>query len=123
MNSIIIVDDEKDTVNSIKLLLEKKGFKVSTASNVKDCKKKLEKESPDLILLDLLLPGESVNDLIKNNTDIKFIIVSAYISEDLDKTNLDKELIETLKSPNVVGKISKPFNNENLLDLVTKNLK
>jgi two-component system, OmpR family, response regulator VicR len=123
MSLIMIADDEKDTRDSIKILLEKNGFKVIIAKNVKDCLKKLDEKTPDLILLDLLMPGEPVNELIENNTHIKFIIVSAYLSENLEKSQLDIKLIKSLESPNVVEKIPKPFNNDKLLELIRKNLK
>ncbi len=56
-NSILIVEDEKDIRDSLKMLLELEGYSVFTAENGKEGLKILKNlESPCLILLDLLMP-------------------------------------------------------------------
>jgi two-component system, OmpR family, response regulator VicR len=122
MTVIMIVDDDKDIRNSLKSLLEGNGFNVIIAENTDECLSKIEYENPDLIILDLLMEGKPVNELIEKYPYKKFIIVSAYISEKLEKSKLDKKLIKSLKSPNVVGRVSKPFNNDKLLELIKEKL-
>lgn len=53
---ILLVDDEPDILELIEYNLEKEGYKVKTASNGKEALKKVEKFSPDLILLDVMMP-------------------------------------------------------------------
>jgi phosphate regulon transcriptional regulator PhoB len=55
--NILIVDDEQDLVELVSYNLKKEGFKVSVASNGEDGLEKLRKESYDLLVLDLMLPG------------------------------------------------------------------
>ncbi len=54
---ILIVDDEKDIIEFLKYNFEKEGFKVFTALNGNEGKKVANKEKPDLIILDIMMPG------------------------------------------------------------------
>jgi DNA-binding NtrC family response regulator len=122
MALIMVVEDNKDTSDSLRSLLVRNGYKVIESKNVDECLKKMDKEEPKMILTDLLMPGKSVNELIDNYPYIKFIIISAYLSENIEKSIHDKKLITSLKSKNVVGKIIKPFDNDKLIGLIKKNL-
>lgn len=53
---ILLVDDEIDILEFISYNLEKEGYKVYTAQNGKDAIKIAEKKSPDLIILDVMMP-------------------------------------------------------------------
>lgn len=53
---ILIVDDEPDILEILKLNLQSEGYKVSTAENGKKALKKVDKINPDLIILDLMMP-------------------------------------------------------------------
>ena len=54
---IMIVDDEDDVRTSVGQFLEASGYKVIKAENGNDCLQKLEQEIPDLVLLDIMMPG------------------------------------------------------------------
>jgi DNA-binding response OmpR family regulator len=54
--TILIVEDEKDILQLIKLYLEKDGFRVATAMTGPDGLKQVTQEKPDLVVLDLMLP-------------------------------------------------------------------
>lgn len=56
-NRILIVDDEPDTLNLLKCYLETMDFTVITAGNGFDGIEKAQKERPDLIILDVMMPG------------------------------------------------------------------
>lgn len=64
-DKILIVDDEEHIVELIKYNLEANGFKVLTADNGIDAIKIAKKEMPQLILLDIMLPGKNGNDVCK----------------------------------------------------------
>jgi two-component system alkaline phosphatase synthesis response regulator PhoP len=53
---ILIIEDEKDILELVKLYLEKEGFRTSTAGNGLDGLKQTRSERPDLVILDLMLP-------------------------------------------------------------------
>lgn len=65
MDKILIVDDEEHIVELIKYNLETNGFTVLTADNGIDALKIARKELPQLILLDIMLPGKNGNEVCK----------------------------------------------------------
>lgn len=54
---VLLVDDEADIVEMLKYNLERDGFQVSTAFNGRDALKVAKTERPDLIVLDIMMPG------------------------------------------------------------------
>jgi CheY-like chemotaxis protein len=59
MDRILVVDDEPDIVNLVSRILEKAGYWVSSASTGDEALQVVTTEDPDLILLDLVMPGRS----------------------------------------------------------------
>lgn len=57
MEHILIVDDEEDIREILRYNLQKEGFSVAVAENGQTCLNFLENEKPDLILLDVMMPG------------------------------------------------------------------
>jgi len=75
-NRILIVDDEPDTLNLLKCYLETMDFTVITASNGFDGIEKAQKEKPDLIILDVMMPGMDgfqVCKMIRSNFTINHV--------------------------------------------------
>ena len=54
--NILVVDDEKDYCDVLKMILAGKGYKVDTCENGEEAIKKLEKKSFDLVITDLCMP-------------------------------------------------------------------
>lgn len=59
IQKILVVDDSKTELHHLSELLGKKGFAVRTAENGEDAMKKLGEEKPDLILMDVVMPGQN----------------------------------------------------------------
>ena len=55
MPKILIVDDDPDIVDSVKLILGAEGYQVASADNRADGMKAVETEKPDLIILDVMM--------------------------------------------------------------------
>lgn len=53
---ILVVDDEKDFLKVITYRLKKAGYEVITASNGKECIERAKRFSPDIIILDIMMP-------------------------------------------------------------------
>lgn len=53
---ILVVDDDRDDVKMISMILEPEGYEIVTAGNGAEALEKVESESPDLILLDVMMP-------------------------------------------------------------------
>lgn len=81
--NILVVEDEEDIQELITYNLTKEGYRVTPVLSGEDAMAAVSKESPDLILLDLMLPGTDgleVCRMLKNDTatrDIPIIMVTA----------------------------------------------
>ena len=80
--SILIVDDEPSILQSLSGLLSDEGFEITTAANGYEALKIVDTESPDLVLLDIWMPGidgiETLKEIKKNNPHIQVIIISGH---------------------------------------------
>ena len=80
--SILIVDDEPSILQTMGGLLTDEGFEVITALNGYEALKVIDVESPDLVLLDIWMPGidgiETLKEIKKDNPNIQVIIVTGH---------------------------------------------
>jgi len=54
---VLLVDDEQDIIDLLKYNLEREGYQVTTALNGRDAIKQAKQQRPDLIVLDIMMPG------------------------------------------------------------------
>lgn len=106
MKSILIVDDDIYIGDMLQRLLTKNGYEAKRAYSGTEALYVIENDPPDLILLDLMLPGLSGEQVLQNISDIPVIVVSAK-SDISDKVNL---LIS-----GAADYITKPFSNDELI--------
>ncbi len=59
IRKVLVVDDSKTELIFLTDLLQKNGFSVKTAENAEDAMRRLEEEQPDLILMDIVMPGQN----------------------------------------------------------------
>ena len=59
IRNVLIVDDSKTELMYLSDMLKKAGFAVTTAENAEDAQRKLDKGKPDLILMDVVMPGQN----------------------------------------------------------------
>lgn len=111
VKTILVVDDEPDIRESVRVILEKNGYSVITAEDGDDCLKKLEEKTPDLILLDIMMPGKPVTEIVKQIKDIKIAFMSVVRISDARKKGLTTQ-------DNVVDFFQKPFNVSDLINRV-----
>lgn len=81
MPKILLIDDDPDVRTVMASLLKREGYEVETAARREEALKKLEKETPSLILLDVLLSGADGRELcrlIKANPDTREVPVIMY---------------------------------------------
>lgn len=110
---VLVVDDDNDILDVIRIILEDEGYTVSTLNNARGIIDELTGNRPDLILLDVMLcglDGREVCKKMKVNPTFKTIPVimisaSHNLNGVLDQTSAD-------------GFISKPFDIDNLISLV-----
>jgi DNA-binding response OmpR family regulator len=113
--TILVVDDSTTNVVLLEAILDEKGYKIETALNAKEAYNLIEKNIPDLILLDLLMPKISGFDFLKEirkndktkNTPV--IVVSALTDEE----NIDK-----IMNMGAIDFVKKPIDLQYLVDKV-----
>ena len=80
--SILIVDDEPSILQSLSGLLTDEGFEVITANNGYEALKVIDTEAPDLVMLDIWMPGidgmETLKEIKKNSTALPVIIITGH---------------------------------------------
>ena len=59
INKVLVVDDSKTELMFLTDLLVKKGFSVKTAENAEDAFRRLAEDKPELILMDVVMPGQN----------------------------------------------------------------
>ena len=91
---IYVADDEKNIRNLIKMFLENEGYRVKTFSNGYSVSEALKLQMPDLVILDIMMPGEdglSICANLRKKSDVPIIIISAKDTP-LDRVLLDIRL-------------------------------
>jgi len=84
LDRILVVDDSPDNVFLIQTILEEEGYAINTADNGPSALAQIEQSAPDLVLLDVMMPGMDgfeVTQRIRQNTKLPFIpilLITAY---------------------------------------------
>lgn len=89
MTKILLVDDEEIITEVLEAYFEKEGYTIYTAINGIEALKKTKEHQPDIIVLDLMLPdisGEEVCRLIRKESDVPIIMLTAKSGEE-DRIN------------------------------------
>jgi two-component system nitrogen regulation response regulator NtrX len=80
--SVLIVDDEPTILQSLSGLLTDEGFEVITADNGYEALKIIDAEAPDMVLLDIWMPGidgiETLKEIKKSNANLPVIIITGH---------------------------------------------
>ena len=109
---ILIVDDEPGVAVAIQFLMEQQGHRVMVAQRGEDALDLIYKYKPDLVLLDIMLPGISgweVCEIIRLNPDYRKIIIVF-----LTARNTEVEIAKGL-ALGADDYITKPFSNDELV--------
>ena len=119
--TVLVVDDETDVRNFLKAALLEAGFKVVVAKDGFEALEQVQAGEPDLISLDLVMPGKSgakfYRDLTRNKqwAKIPVLIVTGHAHDELGRADL-KEL--TMSGPGVY--LEKPVSPENYIAAVKR---
>jgi DNA-binding response OmpR family regulator len=117
--SILVVDDEPNIVLSLEFLLKQAGFRVRTVSNGEAALAAIAQEPPDLVLLDVMIPGRdgyAVCQEVRSNPawrDMRIIMLTAKGGDIQREKGLSLGADEYL---------TKPFSTRELVELVRRML-
>jgi len=115
---IMVVDDEESIVELVKAIMESEEYEVVTAMDGNECLEKLKTVKPDLIILDMMMPGMSgreVCEKIRENPKTKNLKVAFLTVAKFSETGKG-----VLKEMKVLDYITKPFENQDLVRRVKK---
>jgi len=116
-HSVLVVEDEPNIVISLRFIMEQAGFSVRVAEDGRQAVDEIEREAPDVVLLDLMLPeidGFSVCETMRANPELagtKIIVLSAKSRE------IDRDRAMRLGADDF---ITKPFSTRDLGDRVRR---
>ena len=114
MKKILHVDNEPDTVEMVKAFLEGKGYEVVSAANGTEALEKVESETPDLVLLDIMMPDISGWDVYqqirKSHPKLKVAFLSVI--------EVSQERKTKLMLSGLADYILKPFTSDELFERV-----
>jgi CheY-like chemotaxis protein len=104
--TILIVDDNEDVVITYRAVLDRMGFNVSQVSDGRDCMRMIEELKPDLVLLDVRLPGLSGTEVCRQvkdtsqTKDIPIVAMTASMSaetrEKMEAVGADEFLLKPI---------------------------
>jgi CheY-like chemotaxis protein len=126
---ILIIEDDKDVVNSIRIILESKNYTVRFAYNGKEGYTRIQEKEPDLIVLDVMMRTDTEGfDLafkLRDNPrfkDIPIIMVTGFVKAMTEK---GPEKFQHILGENwpVSHIFEKPVDPEKLLSVIQKLLK
>ena len=113
--SILIVDDEPSILKSLHGLLTDEGFAVTTATNGYEALKIIDAESPDLVLLDIWMPGidgiETLKEIKRENPFIQVIIITGHGTVETAVTATKIGAFDLIEKPLSIDKIIVAINN------------
>jgi DNA-binding response OmpR family regulator len=110
INLVLVVEDDADSANTLKTILESQGFKVRIAKDGGQAQATFVMQKPDFVILDLILPGESgfeICERLKHTDDaVPVLIVTAI---DLPES---RELAQKVGAD---GYVTKPYDPDDLI--------
>lgn len=113
--SVLLIEDEPNIIEAISFLLERDGWTVRIHSQGTDAVEAVARVSPDVVILDVMLPGRSGFDILRDlrnedaTRDLPILMLTAR------GQTKDRELAE---SYGVSHFMTKPFSNEEMLGKV-----
>jgi CheY-like chemotaxis protein len=115
---ILLVDDEKDFLDSWKKLLESVDYDVKIASSGKEAIELVKQEKPDIVFTDLVMPGmdgvEVCKTIKKLYPDVLVVFISGYPFE------LENNLVNFIKAGGKDMYLRKPLYKEELFEAINK---
>jgi two-component system response regulator RegX3 len=112
MTKVLVIEDEESFRDALEFILSKEGFKVDLAETGPDGIKAFEKQTPDIVLLDLMLPGMSGTEVcrvIRSKSKVPIIMLTAKDAE-VDKVvglevGADDYVTKPFSTPELVARI------------------
>lgn len=115
--TVLLVEDEPNIIEAISFILSRDGWRVATHSNGVDAVQAIRTRRPDLVILDVMLPGRSGYDILRDlrggdeTADLPVLMLTAR------GQSRDRELAEAAGASRFM---TKPFSNADVLEAVNE---
>ncbi|MCF8045186.1 MAG: sigma-54 dependent transcriptional regulator [Desulfarculaceae bacterium] len=113
--AVLIVDDETRIIESLEGVLSDDGFEVIHAYNGYEALKKVESESPDIVLLDIWMPGldglETLKEIKKSNPTLPVVIITGHGSIEAAVNATKSGAFDFLEKPLSIDRVMVTINN------------
>ena len=115
---VMVVDDEPDLREMLNLMLSKEWFEIEIAEDGPDFLEKVDNFNPDLVTLDVMMPGltteEVLNKLNKKKSKPKVILLTV--------VRFDGDEKKIFEQGNVVDYVKKPFDIDDFMSAIKKHV-
>lgn len=119
MTKIMVVDDDPDLRKMLNIMLHKEGFQTDTAEDGTEFLNRIDNFDPDIVTLDVMMPGLTTSEILKKLKDKKskpkiiLLTVVRYSEEEKKKI---------LNMGDVVDYVTKPFDLDELTERIYKHI-
>ena len=115
MKHVVLVEDELNIAEAIRFLLSNDGWRVETLANGSNAVDVIRKATPDLVMLDVMLPGKSGFEILHDLRADPALVDLPVLMLTARGQRSDRELAE---KSGVSRFMTKPFSNAEMLDAV-----
>ncbi len=114
---VLVVDDEEEILKIVSHILEQKGFEIITASDGKQAMQKISFDTPDVVLLDVCMPGLNGMEVLKKikaiDENLPVVLITAYADT--------HQTVEAMKE-GAYDYLAKPFDNNEVVWITSRAL-
>lgn len=106
---ILIIEDDEEMRSLLKDFFEEDGFEIDSVSNGSEAFRKVARESFDLIITDIRMPGLTGLDILpgirKLQPEVSIIVITAFGSQEVHRKALDRGATAYLEKPILFNKL------------------
>ncbi|MDJ0823110.1 MAG: response regulator [Paracoccaceae bacterium] len=110
---VLVIEDEPNIIEAISFVLSRDGWRVDTHANGVDAVEKVREKSPDVLILDVMLPGKSGYDILRELREDDEFVALPVLMLTARGQNRDREMAERA---GVSRFMTKPFSNAEVLE-------
>lgn len=114
-NQVLLVEDEPNIIEAVGFILARDGWAVATHANGETAMDEIRRVAPDVLVLDVMLPGRSGFEVLKELRADAVLGALPVLMLTARGQNKDRDLAQKL---GVTRFMTKPFSNADLLDAV-----
>ncbi|MGV6802724.1 MAG: response regulator transcription factor [Ruegeria sp.] len=112
---VLLIEDEPNITEAIRFLLTREGWQVETHAEGENAVQKIQSEQPDLVILDVMLPGKSGMDILRELREFEDMQALPVLMLTARGQSRDREMAE---KAGVSRFMTKPFSNTEVLTAV-----